>query len=50
MKSKKQNDKKTKEKAERVERSAIDIINDLADKAMEFTTEKLDSIEDKLQR
>ena len=49
MKSKNQNDNKTKEKTEHNERSVIDIINDIADKAMEFTSEKLDSIEDKLQ-
>ena len=48
MKKDKTKDKNTKEKAEHIERSAIDIINDLADKALDFTSEKLDEIEDKL--
>lgn len=49
MKKEKSKDKSVKEKAEHIERSAIDIINDLADKAMEFTSEKLEQLEDKLQ-
>lgn len=46
--SMKEKDYKNKE-VERPERSAIEIINDLADKAMEFTSEKVKQIEDKLQ-
>ena len=47
---KKEKDSKTKNKnTERPERSAIEIINDLADKAMEFTSEKVEQIENMLQ-
>jgi len=50
MNKDKSKDRSLKEKAEHIERSAVEIINDLADKAMDFTTEKLDQIEDKLQQ
>ena len=49
MKKKNNKEKEIKEKAEHIERSAIDIINDLADKAMDFTSEQLEKIEDALQ-
>lgn len=50
MKKDKHINKDIKEKAEQIERSAIDIINDLAEKAMDFTSEQLDKIEDVLQK
>lgn len=34
---------------EHPERSVIDVINDLTDKAMKFTSEKVEQIEDKLR-
>lgn len=43
------NDKVENKKAEHSERSAIDVINDLADRAMKFTSEKVEQIENKLQ-
>ena len=49
MKNKSKKEKDIKEKAEHIERSAIEIINDLADKAMDFTSDTLDKIEDALQ-
>lgn len=42
-------DKSAKEKAEHSERSAIDIINDLSDKVMDYTSKKLEQFIDKLQ-
>lgn len=42
-------DKTENKNAEHSERSAIDIINDFADKAMKFTSEKVEQIENKLQ-
>lgn len=40
--------KNKKENTEHKERSVIEIINDLADKAMEYTSEKLEKLENKL--
>ncbi|MBQ7504161.1 MAG: hypothetical protein IJT79_02450 [Ruminococcus sp.] len=42
-------DKTSNKNAEHKEHSAIDIINDLADKALKFTSEKVEQIENKLQ-